>query len=155
MNAKRIQKPFLIFSILVLSFNSRAQVNGSSGGGGPDRDELRALCSTVENTATEMETAFLQKRGIKYKKTEDFINYILIQVVNETLNPIMNPNSFQICRDRNDIGQTIKDLKEIKEIWESGSTLAKKYCFGRFTKRYHSLGILKSLISIHESHEGH
>lgn len=144
--------PLALFSILFLAFSTKAQVNGSSGGGGPTKGDLRAICENLDFVTSNLEKNYLAEKGITYNSVKDFTNYLDLMMVNEAVKLIQYTQNGTPCKSvlsKSDL----KKLIEIRDTWEIGSSTAKRYCLGKFTHRFHHLASLRTLISIYGSNE--
>ena len=151
----RLGRSIMTLSILMMliSFSAQAQVNGSSGGGGPSREDIKAICSEWVDKVQPLEKSFVEKKGGTYKSQKDFFKQLEIIIaleVGKSILKINAPNNG--CANKPNAAE-ITLLKEIKEIWESGFVTEKK-CLGMFTQRYHHRGLLDSVINLYCSKSG-
>ena len=144
--------PLILFSVLFLDFSTKAQVNGSSGGGGPTREDLRAICENLHFVSSELEKKFLDEKGLEYKSEKDFINYIDMMIVNEAVRMIHFTQTGKQCKPSLNDGD-LTQLVHIRKAWEVGASTAKRHCFGKFSSRLQHLSNLKTLISIYRTNE--
>lgn len=143
----------LLLAILLVGQPIQAQVNGSSGGGGPSRDDIKAICTEWLDKLTPLEKSFVEKKGGTYQSQEDFFKQMQIVIALEVGKSVMKINDPKSSCSNSNKQSELALLNEIREIWQSGFTTKKK-CLGMFSKRYQHRGLLDSLIGIYCSKNG-